>query len=121
MSPATWFRLLGVSALVLVLGFVIPAWTQATKGKKYALLVGVKSYEHQKLRDLKYTENDVEELAKLLKKDGYDEVVLLTSTRGADSEKARPTAANIRKELARLRKQTTKHDVVLVALAGHGI
>src|SRR5262249_54090625 len=37
------------------------------RGRKYALLVGVKSYEHSKLPDLRYTENDVEDLARLLR------------------------------------------------------
>src|SRR5262249_27616980 len=54
------------------------------KGKKYALLVGVKKYKDDKLGDLKYTENDVEELAKLLSSSegGFSRVIVLTATRG---------------------------------------
>src|SRR5215204_1650741 len=32
MSRSTWFRLLGLSALLITAGFVLPAWTQGAKG-----------------------------------------------------------------------------------------
>jgi hypothetical protein len=112
MSPRTGFRLL--FALAVLLGFVLPGWTQADKGKKYALLVGVRTYRHSDLEDLKYTENDVEELAKALK--GFAEVVVLTSTRGEKKPEAAPTATNIRKQLRRLLESVGKDDTVVVAL-----
>jgi tetratricopeptide (TPR) repeat protein len=92
-------------------------------GKKYALLVGVRAYEHNKLKDLKYTENDVEELAVLLrgKAAGFDGVRVLTTSRGQANAADRPTAANIRRAVARLLDRRTKRDTVLVALAGHGV
>jgi formylglycine-generating enzyme required for sulfatase activity len=93
------------------------------KGKKYAVLVGVKEYSHDKLPDLKYTENDVVELAELLgtQDGGFTQVVLLTTTRGKGSPAAQPTAANIRSALKKVLDKVTKHDTVLVALAGHGV
>jgi hypothetical protein len=91
MSRRTWIRLLLLSGLLIALGFVLPGWARAPKGKKYALLVGVRSYDHAKLTDLKYTENDVEELGEVLKKAGY-EVVLLRRT------PSRPRVANERLE-----------------------
>src|SRR5262245_2979185 len=75
------------------------ARAQPPQGKKYAILVGVKQYSHDSLRDLKHTENDVEELGKLLGDGGFDEVVLLTSSRGAKADASKPTAENIRKQL----------------------
>jgi FKBP-type peptidyl-prolyl cis-trans isomerase len=92
-------------------------------GKKYALLVGVKEYNHDKLSDLKYTENDVEELAKLLRKEsaGFTEVTVLTNARGKKAASARPTAANIRTRLKRILARVGKRDTVLVALSGHGL
>jgi uncharacterized caspase-like protein len=92
-----------------------PAQAQAARGKKYALLVGVKKYNHARLPDLYFTENDVTELAKLLRPAGY-EVTLLT-----DSQGQKPTAANIKAALAKLMKDRGKGDTVLVALAGHGL
>jgi formylglycine-generating enzyme required for sulfatase activity len=105
------------SLVALVLLDALQAQTE--KGKKYALLVGVRSYMHRDLRDLKYTENDVEELALALP--DYTKVVVLTSTRGATKGEAAPTAANIRKQLKALLAKGSKHDTILMAFAGHGL
>jgi formylglycine-generating enzyme required for sulfatase activity len=100
-----------------------PLQGEAVKGKKYALLVGVNTYKHEDLKPLKYTENDVEELAKLLGKPsaGFAGVRVLTATRGKNNPKDRPTAANIRAAIAELAKGLTGDDLVLVALSGHGV
>jgi formylglycine-generating enzyme required for sulfatase activity len=107
---------------VLLLALALPLMGRADrpKGKKYALLVGVKSYEHNKLPDLKYTENDVEELAKILRKKGRFDQVVLTTSRGAKAAGAKPTAKNIARALKALLAKKTKHDTLLVALSGHG-
>jgi hypothetical protein len=43
MSRRTWSRLLVLSALLVVLGFALPALTgDAPRGKNYALLIGVR-------------------------------------------------------------------------------
>jgi formylglycine-generating enzyme required for sulfatase activity len=88
---------------------------QPAKGRKYALLVGVKDYDHHKLAPLRYTENDVVELAKLLRPAGYDVTLL------SDSAKVKPTGANIKKALTALLAKKSRDDTVLVALAGHGL
>src|SRR5262245_10294789 len=68
------------------------------KGRKVALLVGVRTYERsQHFPELKYTENDVEKLAVALKKNGFTDVRLLTTTRGEKDKKDAPTAENLRK------------------------
>jgi formylglycine-generating enzyme required for sulfatase activity len=121
MTASTWLRRVGLCCSVVLLGALLPGWSQETKGKKYALLVGVKSYDHNKLSDLKYTENDAEEMANVLTEAKYDEVVVLTTSRGQKDEKKKPTKANVERELARLLKRVTKHDVVLIGLSGHGV
>ena len=95
----------------------------AKKGKKYALLVGVNTYEHQKLKALKFTENDVEAMADVLrsKSIGFDSVRLLTSSRGKKDEKDSPTAANIQKEIDKLLDTATGADMILIAFSGHGV
>ena len=110
-----------LSALVAALMMLESTQAQTAKGKKYALLVGVRSYDHRDLKNLKHTENDVEELAKVLGKSSFKEVVVLTTTRGEKSAAAKPTAQNIRAELKRLLKKVSKHDTMLVALSGHGL
>jgi uncharacterized caspase-like protein len=118
-------RLLSALLPLLCLGLALAVLGREEKprGKKYALLVGIKAYDHNKLPDLKYTENDVEELGKLLrtKASGFDKITLLTTTRGKKDTAARPTAKNIAAALKALLATKTKHDTILVALSGHGV
>jgi hypothetical protein len=95
----------------------------AGPGARFALLVGVLEYRHARLADLKYTENDVEDLAGLLTRPGagFAEVRLLTTKRGKERGADAPTAANIRAALRRLLAGKGKRDTVLVALSGHGL
>src|SRR5439155_17939069 len=88
--------------------------------KRYALLVGVKEYEHARLPTLKYSENDVTELAKLLRKSAY-QVSLLCDSEGKKNEKNAPTKANIERQLKAVLEKVKPKDSVLVAFAGHGL
>jgi hypothetical protein len=97
-----------------------PSSLPATAGRKLAFLVGVKVYEHADLKNLDFPENDVDELAAILKIDGF-EVVVLTTQRGKRDQISKPTAGNIRKRLKTLLGGATKRDMIIVGLAGHGI
>jgi hypothetical protein len=110
--------------LIILATFLPAAPAQTATGKSYALLIGVRDYDHRDLDPLQYTENDVEELARLLDRPGspfHRRVRLLTTTRGKKNSADQPTAANIRKALAELLKDRTRHETVLLALAGHGV
>ena len=100
MSPRSWCRLVVLSGLLVWLGFAVPGWTETPKGKSYALLVGVRDYGGRStLGPLKYTQNDVEALARVLQRPGSPfrgNVRVLTSTRGNKDRKAAPSAENIR-------------------------
>jgi hypothetical protein len=98
-----------------------PGLSQTAKGKKHALVVGVRGYHSVKLRKLDYTENDAEELAEELQNKGGFSVRVLTTSRGKKSKADRPTLANLRAEIRVLLAKKKRHDMVLVALAGHGI
>src|SRR3712207_3074718 len=100
-----------------------PAEAQSPRGKRYALLVGVNEYDHAKLPALRYTENDAEELAKVLrsKASGFDEVRVLTTARGKKDARDAPTAANIARAVDALVARKRQGDTVLVALSGHGV
>jgi sulfatase modifying factor 1 len=106
------------AAVLLVLG---SAAAQPAKGEKVALLVGVKEYNDSKLPDLKYTEDDVEDLAKVLRQSGGYACTVLTGARGDKDPRARPTLANIERELQALLRGRGKRDTVIVALSGHGL
>ena len=73
---------------------------EETAGRKLAFLVGIKDYNHLELKNLDFPENDVEELAAVLK-DQHFETVVLTTARGKHDVKEQPTAANIRHQLKR--------------------
>src|SRR5205807_1595505 len=68
-------------------------------GAKYALLIGVKNYDKNELRNLQFTENDMEQLAEVLRDAGYSRVILMTQKAGANEGRLLPLAANIRKTL----------------------
>jgi uncharacterized caspase-like protein len=119
---------LGRFLAIVVLSSLAPALilldgtqAQTDRGKKHALLVGVRNYDHDALTPLQYTENDVEELAKALAEGGFASVRVLTTTRGAKKKAALPTAENLRAEIKALLAKKTRDDTVLIALAGHGI
>jgi sn-glycerol 3-phosphate transport system substrate-binding protein len=89
-------------------------------GRKLAFLVAVKTYDHSDLKNLDYTENDVEEFGSVLKNEGFD-VVVLTTSRGKRAALQNPTAENIRTRFKTLLRGVTKRDLIVVGLAGHGI
>ncbi len=112
----TRFAFVGVIAVVLL----VPGAATAQEGKRYALLVGVNEYEHEKLPALKYAVNDAAELGALLEKSGYG-VTVLTDETGKKDPKLAPTKANVEKRLKDTLDGAKKGDVVVVALAGHGL
>jgi hypothetical protein len=105
--------------VLVVLAALLPAQLFAQPaGRKVAVLVGIKSYDHAAFPDLRYAERDVEELAPILEAAGF-RVTLLTSRSQENNRK--PSLANIRAGLAEALKGVTKRDTVVVALAGHGV
>ena len=85
--------------------------------KKYAVLVGVNGYQHEKLSRLAYAEADVTALGAILEQSGY-RVTLLT---GSSADERAPTKANVERQLKRVLAGCKRGDMVLVALAGHGL
>lgn len=120
--PFRW--LLAVSLFAVAALVLEPIQAQDEGRRGFALLVGVRNYDHADLTPLQNTENDVEGLAKLLDRPGspfHGNVRLLTSTRGKRAADDAPTAANIRKEVGKLIAGRKRGELVLLALSGHGI
>jgi tetratricopeptide (TPR) repeat protein len=111
-----------VLSLVLLLPPAAPgAEKEKAAGTRYALLVGVRPYDPAELRSLPYTENDVRELAAVLKAGGYEKIRLMTHSAASDDARLLPTGANIRRELEQLVEDCSEEDTILVAFAGHGV
>ena len=72
---------LGLAAALPLLG---RAADDAPAGRKYALLVGVKNYDKDQLRSLRFTEDDVNGLAAVLKDADYKRVVLMTQAEAVE-------------------------------------
>ncbi len=91
-------------------------------GRRVALLVGIAKYDSE-IGDLMYSENDVNDLAEVLKGGGYkaDDVIVMTTTAGQTDKTLLPTAANIMAKLDAVLKGLRKDDLVMVAFAGHGV
>lgn len=115
--PHRWLAFAALCAAVAS----VPA--QETEGRKYALLVGVKDYKGTDLASLKYTENDVEEFAALLKAGGFRRVTLLTQSEAfvRKNDDFFPTADNVRDALKITLTDRNPADTVLIAFAGHGV
>ncbi|MCE9531155.1 MAG: tetratricopeptide repeat protein [Planctomycetes bacterium] len=107
-------RFLALIAILLFTGTL-----SAQEGRKLALLVGVQKYEFKDLTELKYAENDVAALGKILKDGGY-QVVILSESEGKKDPALQPTHANVLKQLAAMVKGGKRADTMLVALSGHG-
>ena len=90
---------------------------------QYALLVGVREYPRNQLHTLKYTENDIEQFAKVLEQSGFEreKIYLMTQTLGARSTRFLPLAKNIMKELDLLLSIVDSGDTIIVAFTGHGV
>jgi formylglycine-generating enzyme required for sulfatase activity len=113
--------ILVLSSLVAVLALLDALQAETPKGKKHALVVGVREYDSAKLTNLKYTENDAEGLAEVLREKGGFAVRLLTTSLGEKAKTDRPTVANLRAEIRNLLADKKRNDTVLIALSGHGI
>lgn len=100
---------------------VVPA--AAPTGRRLALLVGIAEYGPE-LGNLLYPEDDVTALADVLRAGGYaaDDVVVMTASGAKGGKEAlRPTTDAILVQLRGLLARCKAGDLVLVALAGHGI
>ena len=84
---------------------------QTRKPEKYALLVGINTYNHAGLARLEYAEQDILGAKEVFEKAGYIVEVLL-------GEKA--TLAAIRSALKTLAKKGSADGVVVAGFAGHG-
>jgi formylglycine-generating enzyme required for sulfatase activity len=108
-----------VSVAMLATLYVL---AQENTGKKYALLVGVQEYgDGSGLRRLDYTENDVTDLAEVLKQQGY----IVTMMTESEYKKTGmgfllPDAKKIMTMFKRLAEDCKRDDTLLVALSGHG-
>jgi uncharacterized caspase-like protein len=102
--------------LVTALAASLPA-RAAEKCRRIAVLVGVNRYSNRNLPDLEYAERDVEKLSQLLSP--VYQVKLLLG--GAQGDK-QASKANIERVFGELfRSELSKDDVLLIALAGHGL
>lgn len=80
--------------------------------ERYALLAGVKNYEHPSLNGLKFPEDDVTALAKLLREQGYTVDLLLGKA---------ATKAAIEAKLKAFKRRGMNSGVLFVGLSGHGM
>ena len=100
---------------------LLTAADQESTGKKYAILVGVKEYDRNQLKNLPFAENDVSEMAEILKQSGFRRVELLTQAEGAKKARFLPLAKTIRETIAGVFEDRESDDLVLIAFAGHGV
>ena len=98
----------------LVVALLVFGSTLANAAEKYALLIGVTTYEHAQMNrtKLKYPEADARAVAELLEKSGYTVTVLLGK---------RATREAIEEALKKAEAEGTEEGVVLIGMFGHGV
>lgn len=69
-------------------------------GELYAFLVGVRQYDRDELTSLRFSENDIGDLAEALRTSGYpdENIVLMTQKVGAYQAHMAPFAENFRRQ-----------------------
>src|SRR5262249_3330919 len=123
--PEVAMRLLLVCLVgLLAVALLLLPWASnaAPPAGKYALLVGVNEYDHDRLPPLRYAVADVTALRDVLERAGYA-VVLLTETeaKAKKDDRLRPTKENVESHLQKLARGFPKGGTLLVGLSGHGI
>ena len=121
MLSAVWIILIVASAVAQDKGFKIKDRYQVEGGgKKWALIIGINSYQDQAISDLQYAVNDAEKLYQLLIDPNYggfeeSKVILITD----DSDK-KPTRENILIALNGL-ENVSQQDSIFIFFSGHGM
>ncbi len=105
------------TAIILTVAAISTAEEQVVP-QRFALLVGVNEYDHNKLKALRFAENDVSALAVVLKSAQYQVTLLTTKT---DNTELKPTKVNIENQLKQILQQCHKGDTVVIAFSGHGL
>ena len=95
------------------------ARAESAPGDQWAILIGVENYE--KVPDLRYTANDVIELADTLTlRTFYEPQRVETIFDGASDAEKKPTKENILREVSDFLRKPKKNDQVLIYFTGHG-
>jgi formylglycine-generating enzyme required for sulfatase activity len=134
MKSVNWILIvaLTVSPILIPVSFVaaqqknlklsreVTAWP--SREKRYALLVGVNTYEHPQITPLIGAANDMVLLEEaLVKYGGFDRDRVVRLTTDATDPMSRPTAANILEKLSNVLKAVPADGLVVFAFSGHGI
>ncbi|MFO1062279.1 MAG: caspase family protein [Pirellulales bacterium] len=97
--------------------------TASYAGQRYALLVGVNEYDKESgLASLNYASDDVEALAEVLSRRGYNKRNIRVLRSAADDSSMVPTRENIVQSLRILTEELrlSPDDSMLIVFAGHG-
>ncbi len=96
-----------------------PVYAQAGRGKKYAVIVGIKDYDPEELSPLRFTARDADALAGELTRLQF-EVTLMTGA--ATRPQLKPNSADkIEKVLKNRAAGLTADDTLIFAFMGHGV
>ncbi len=106
---------LNIVAMIATVGF-----SQPVRGEKYAFLVVCSKYNSTQLRDLPYTNEEMEDFRKALLKSGFaaNQIVMLHDK--GERERV-PEKAKIEKQFRLLLNGLQPSDTVIVAINGHGV
>src|SRR5262249_29002179 len=90
--------------------------------RKFAFLVGVEKYNHGRLANLAYPENDVEDFNDVLRRHGF-RTSILTTRIGKKNPRFAPTQKNVMGGLQNFIRfnRPNKRDLMIIGLAGHGL
>lgn len=112
-----------VAAVLAACAFLEVMAGPLVAGDRSALVIGVRQYDRNQLRNLPFAETDADAVAEKLKAIGFRRVVVMTQSRGAEEARFLPTAANIRKSIDGFLDPRVweEDDTAVIVLAGHGV
>ena len=113
------FITMAIATTVLVCVARLGDAVEAGEGRSWAILVGAQNYH--RATNLRFTVNDVEQLAKTLENHGsYPTESILKMVDTAPNERFQPLCASMKAELPRWLAKPGPEDLVLVYFTGHG-
>lgn len=108
------------SLVCWLITFATIVWCHPTRAQdKYAIVIGVETYDTSIFNNLDYASEDAEDMGQALERLGFNTTVMTSESR---SQKLRPTTpAKVNDVIKSVTASCSNEDTLLITLSGHGV